>query len=72
MICEFTAAEVTEFCGSKHYPSSGDQSLTGLSPGRVRHEGQREEVTRLCVRQRTADGSRHKVELTSYNAAKDP
>lgn len=72
MICEFMAAEVTELCGPKHHPSQDDQSHAGSSPDRVLYEGQREEVMRLRVRQRTADGSSQEVELSSYIAAKDP
>ena len=71
MICEGMAAEVTQL-GPKHDPSPSDHYRAGSSPGRVLYEGEREDVTRPRVRQRSVDGSSHEVELTSYRAAKDP
>jgi putative transposase len=72
MICEVMAAEVSELCGSKHQPTGGDTYRAGSSPGRVLHEGQREEVTRPRVRRRQADGGSREVTLATYQAACDP
>ncbi len=72
MICEVIAAEVTELCGPKHDPSSSDHYRAGSSSGRVLYEGQREEVVRPRVRQKSCDGSSHEVELSTYRVAKDP
>ena len=72
MICEVMAAEVTALCGPKHDPSSSDHYRAGSSSGRVLYEGQREEVIRPRVRQKSSDGSSHEVELGSYRVAKDP
>ena len=72
MICEVMAAEVTELCGPKHDPSRSDHYRAGSSSGRVLYEGEREEVVRPRVRQKSSDGSSHEVELGTYRAAKDP
>ena len=72
MICEVMAAEVTELCGPKHDPSPSDRYRAGSSSGRVLYEGEREDVVRPRVRQKSADGSSHEVELTTYRVAKDP
>jgi transposase-like protein len=72
MICEVMAAEVTELCGPKHDPSSSDHYRAGSASGRVLYEGEREEVVRPRVRQKSDDGSSHEVELASYRVAKDP
>ena len=72
MICEVMAAEVTELCGPKHQPSSSDHYRAGSAVGRVLVEGEREDVTRPRVRRRASDGSSREVELSSYQAAKDP
>ena len=44
MLSDVMAAEVTELCGAKHRPSDSDHFRSGSSPGRVLHEGQREDV----------------------------
>ncbi len=72
MICEVMAAEVTELCGPKHDPSPSDHYRAGSSSGRVLYEGEREEVARPRVRQKSCDGSSQEVELATYRAAKDP
>ncbi len=72
MICEVMASEVTELCGPKHDPSPSDHYRAGSSSGRVLYEGEREEVVRPRVRQKSSDGASHEVELTSYRVAKDP
>lgn len=72
MICEVMAAEVTQLCGPKHDPSPSDHYRAGSSSGRVLYEGEREEVTRPRVRQKSGDGSSHEVELATYRVAKDP
>ncbi|MBB3208269.1 transposase-like protein [Rhodopirellula rubra] len=72
MICEVMAAEVTELCGPKHDPSPSDHYRAGSSSGRVLYEGEREDVVRPRVRQKSVDGSSHEVELTTYRVAKDP
>lgn len=72
MICEVMAAEVTELCGPKHDPSSSDLYRAGSASGRVLLEGEREEVVRPRVRQKSSDGTSCEVELASYRAAKDP
>lgn len=72
MICEVMAAEVTELCGPKHDPSSGDYYRAGSASGRVLYEGEREDVKRPRVRQKSADGGTCEVELATYRAAKDP
>ncbi|AMV34967.1 Transposase, Mutator family [Pirellula sp. SH-Sr6A] len=72
MICEVMAAEVTELCGPKHDPSSSDLYRAGSASGRVLLEGDREEVVRPRVRQKSSDGTSCEVELASYRAAKDP
>jgi len=72
MICEVMASEVTELCGPKHDPSPSDHYRAGSSSGRVLYEGEREEVVRPRVRQKSSDGVSHEVELTSYRVAKDP
>ncbi|WP_146458909.1 IS256 family transposase [Rubripirellula tenax] len=72
MICEVMAAEVTELCGPKHDPSPSDHYRAGSSSGRVLYEGEREDVVRPRVRQKSGDGSTDEVELATYRAAKDP
>lgn len=72
MICEVMAAEVTELCGAKHDPSSSDLYRAGSALGRVLLEGEREEVIRPRVRQKSSDGTSCEIELASYRAAKDP
>jgi len=72
MICEVMAAEVTELCGPKHDPSYSDHYRAGSTPGRILYEGEREEVVRPRVRQKSSDGTSDEVELASYRAAKDP
>ena len=72
MICEVMAAEVTELCGPKHDPTSSDVYRAGSSSGRVLYEGEREEVVRPRVRQKSSNGSSHEVELSTYRVAKDP
>jgi transposase-like protein len=72
MMSEVMAAEVSELCGPKHSPADGDTYRAGSSPGRVLHEGQREEVTRPRVRCRLSDGSSQEVSLATYQSACDP
>ncbi len=72
MICEVMAAEVTELCGPKHAPSSSDLYRAGSASGRVLLEGEREEVVRPRVRQKSSDGTSCEIELATYRAAKDP
>ncbi|EGF27379.1 IS256-like element ISRba10 family transposase [Rhodopirellula baltica] len=72
MICEVMAAEVTQLCGPKHAPSPSDHYRAGSSPGRVLYEGEREDVVRPRVRQKSSDGSSHEVDLATYRVAKDP
>jgi putative transposase len=72
MICDVMAEEVTDLCGTKHQPDGGDVFRNGSSPGRVIHEGRREEVVRPRVRQRQPDGSTREVPLASYRAASCP
>ena len=72
MICEVMAAEVNELCGPKHSPAGGDTYRAGSSPGRILHEGQREEVSRPRVRRRQADGGSQEVPLATYQSACDP
>ncbi|MCM2373862.1 IS256 family transposase [Aporhodopirellula aestuarii] len=72
MICEVMAAEVTDLCGPKHAPSPSDHYRAGSSSGRVLYEGEREEVVRPRVRQKSSDGRSHEVELSTYRAARDP
>ncbi len=72
MICEVMAAEVNELCGPKHAPAGGDTYRAGSSPGRILHEGQREEVSRPRVRRRHASGSSEEVPLATYQSACDP
>ncbi len=72
MIGEVMAAEVTEFCGPKHAPLQSNHYRAGSSPGRVLYEGEREDVVRPRVRQKSDDGSSHEVDLASYQAAKNP
>lgn len=72
MISEVLAAEVTELCGPKHKPNASAHYRAGSSPGRVLYEGEREEIVRPRVRQRTADGSSEEVELSTYRTANDP
>ena len=66
MICEVMAAEVTELCGPKHHPSPSDHYRAGSAAGHVLVEGEREEVARPRVRQKSADGTSSEVELASY------
>lgn len=72
MLSEVLAAEVTELCGPKHQPNESSHYRAGSSPGRVLYEGEREEIIRPRVRQRSADGSSEEVELLTYRAANDP
>jgi len=72
MLSDVMAAEVTELCGAKHDPSDSDCFRAGSSPGRVLHEGQREEVLRPRVRRKRADGSSSEVPLASYESANNP
>jgi transposase-like protein len=72
MISEVMAAEVTELCGPKHAPSSSDLYRAGSASGRVLLEGEREEVVRPRVRQKSSDGTSCEIELATYRAAKDP
>lgn len=72
MICEVMAAEVTQLCGPKHDPSPSEHYRAGSSSGRVLYEGEREDVVRPRVRQKSGDGSSREVELATYRVAKDP
>jgi len=72
MICQVMAAEVTELCGPKHWPTEGDVFRSGSSPGRVIFEGQREDVVRPRVRRHEANGATTEVPLASYESARDP
>jgi transposase-like protein len=72
MISEVLAAEVTELCGPKHKPNDSVHFRAGSSPGRVLYEGEREEIVRPRVRERSADGSSEEVELSTYRTANDP
>ena len=72
MICEVMTTEVTELCGPKHAPSQSNHYRAENSPGRDLYEGEREDVVRPRVRQKSDDGSSQEVELTSYQAAKNP
>ena len=72
MICEVMAAEVTQLCGPKHDPSPSDHYRAGSSSGRVLYEGEREDVIRPRVRQKSGEGSSREVELATYRVAKDP
>lgn len=72
MICEVMALEVEELCGPKHLPLGGEMYRAGSSPGRVIHEGRREEVARPRVRRRESNGSSVEVALESYRSASDP
>jgi len=72
MICEVMATEVSQLCGPKHAPSQSDHYRAGSSPGRVIYEGEREEVVRPRVRQRSSDGTSSEIDLVSYRVAKDP
>lgn len=72
MICEVMALEVEELCGPKHLPAGSDAYRAGSSPGRVIHEGRREEVIRPRVRRREANGTSVEVTLESYRSASDP
>ena len=72
MISEVMAREVTELCGPKHQPTVGDHYRSGTTGGRVIVEGQREEVIRPRVRQRSEDGKSTEVSLETYQAAKCP
>ena len=73
MIADVMALEVEELCGPKHHPGVyGDTYRAGSSPGRVIHEGRREEVVRPRVRQRESNGSSSEVPLVSYQSASDP
>lgn len=72
MLSDVMAAEVTALCGAKHQPNDSDHFRAGSSPGRVLHEGQRQEVLRPRVRRRQADGSSEEVILCSYESANNP
>ena len=72
MLSDVMAAEVTELCGSKHDPSESDCFRAGSSPGRILHEGQREEVVRPRVRRKRRDGSTAEVQLATYESARNP
>jgi transposase-like protein len=72
MLSDVMAAEVTELCGSKHAPNGSDCFRAGSSPGRILHEGQREEVVRPRVRRKRTNGSTSEVSLASYESANNP
>lgn len=72
MISEVMAREVSELCGPKHHPSESDIYRNGTAGGRVIVEGQREEVVRPRVRQRSKDGKTSEVPLETYQAANCP
>jgi len=72
VLCEVMAEEVTHLCGPKHAPAAGSKYRAGSSPGRVLVGGEREEVSRPRVRERTSDGKSREVTLASYVAASDP
>ena len=72
MLKDVMAAEVTELCGAKYRPSENDHFRAGSSPGRILHEGQREEVVRPRVRKRLPDGSSEEVALATYASANNP
>ena len=72
MLTDVMAAEVTELCGAKHRPSENDHFRAGSSPGRILHEGQREDVVRPRVRKRLRDGSSEEVTLATYASANNP
>jgi putative transposase len=72
MIADVMALEVEELCGPKHLPVGGDRYRAGSSPGRVIHEGRREEVVRPRVRQSESNGSSSEVTLESYRSAGNP
>ena len=72
MLSDVMAAEVTELCGAKHRPNDSEHFRSGSSPGRVLHEGQREDVLRPRVRRHLSDGSSEEVVLASYESANNP
>lgn len=72
MLVDVMSAEVTELCGWKHAPSDSDCFRAGSSPGRILHEGQREEVIRPRVRRKRPDGWTTEVPLASYESANNP
>ena len=72
MLTDVMAAEVTELCGAKYRPSESDHFRAGSSPGRILHEGQREEVVRPRVRKHLPDGSSEEVTLATYASANNP
>ncbi len=72
MISDVMAEEVTELCGPKHQGAAGNVYRNGSSPGRILHEGSREEIVRPRVRQRKEDGNTSEVQLSTYQAARCP
>ena len=72
MLSDVMAAEVTESRGAKHRPNGSEHFRSGSSPGRVLHEGQREDVLRPRVRRHLSDGSSEEVTLASYESANNP
>lgn len=73
MITDVIAEEVTELCGPKHHPVSGNMYRAGTAPGSVIHDdGQREPIRRPRVRQNNDDGSSQEVTLATYEAARCP
>jgi transposase-like protein len=71
MITDVMVMEVEELCGPKYLSLDGDKYRSGSSPGRVIHEGRREEVVRPRVRRRGPDGTSSEVPLVSYRSASD-
>ncbi|MEC8553745.1 MAG: hypothetical protein VXZ82_01945 [Planctomycetota bacterium] len=72
VISKVMAAEVTELGRSKRYPPSLWDFHAATASGCVLMEGAKGKVFCSRDRQRAADGTSRKVELTSYTVANDP
>ncbi|MBM4165186.1 MAG: IS256 family transposase [Lentisphaerae bacterium] len=73
MIARVMAEEVHQLCGARYRPETGARRYrAGSSPGYVLHDGQRMEVVRPRVRERTPAEATTEVKLATYEAAQDP
>jgi putative transposase len=66
------AEEVALLCGEKYHPDNSEYARAGSAKGHVFINGERENLVRPRVRNKSASGKSNEHNLTSYTAAQDP